>query len=193
MSAFPVTISQGRLTKCDFVFGGDYMPKALAKFIQCVDTVNTWLGKITRLGIFVLIGILLWETISRYLFKRPIAWSTELSAMVFGFYFLIGGGYTLLKNNHVRMDIIYSRWSPRTRAVVDICTFPLLAVYLIVFIKGGINIVRYALETNQRSMSAWGPPLAPIEIITTIGAFLLFLQGVVMFIRDLHTAIKGGE
>lgn len=167
------------------------MVKLLSLFANGVDKLNTWLGRIARSCIFLLIGILLFEVVSRYFFNKPTVWSTEMASMVFGFYFLIGGGYTLLKGGHVRMDILYANWSERKRAIVDVCTFPLLAVYLITFIIGGFHVVGYALKFNQHSMSQWAPPLAPIEIVTVVGAFLLLLQGVAFFVRDLYMAITG--
>lgn len=167
------------------------MSDVLRKFVLVMDYVSLQLGRLARLGIFVLIGILLYEVITRYIFNRPSVWTTEMAAMVFGFYFLIGGPFTLMRDGHVRMDVIYSKWSPRTRALVDVITFPLILVYLTTFVVGGIHTVQYALRVNQHSMSQWAPPLAPIEIVTVVGGGLLLMQGLSHFIRDLYMLITG--
>jgi len=169
------------------------MPKALVTYVRYIESMNTWLGKILSFCIFLLIGILVIEGISRYVFNAPTPWSIELSQFTLGTYFLIGGGYALLRGAHVKMDVLSSRWSPKTKAIVDLATFSLLAVYLIVVILGGINNAAYALRFDQHSGTLWGPPLAPIKIIITVGAGLLLLQAVAFFIRDLSIVFKGKD
>lgn len=164
------------------------MSKALLSYVHYIELFNIRLGKILGSLVFVLIGILLFEAVSRYIFNAPTGWSVELSAFVFGTYFILGGGYVLLRGGHVNMDILYNRWSPKTRAIVNLATFSLIAAYLVVFMVGGIENVSYSLKWGQHSASMWAPPLAPIKIITTVGAGLLLLQGVAFFIRDLSIA-----
>ena len=164
------------------------MPKALVSYVHYIESFNTRLGKILSNLVFLLIGILLFEAVSRYIFNAPTKWSVELATFVFGTYFIIGGAYVLLRGGHVNMDILYNRWSPKTRAIVNLATFSLIAVYLVVFVVGGIHSAGFALMFGQRSASMWEPPLAPIRIITTVGAGLLLLQGVAFFIRDLSIA-----
>lgn len=166
------------------------MPKALVTYVRYIESTNAWLGKILSGAIFGLIGILLIEAVSRYIFNAPTPWSVELSGFVFGTYFLIGGGYVLLRGSHVKMDALYSRWSPKTKAIADAATFSLLAVYLIVLILGGIPSTAFSLSFGQHSHTMWGPPLAPIKIIVIVGAVILLLQGVAFFIRDL-SIIRG--
>jgi TRAP-type mannitol/chloroaromatic compound transport system permease small subunit len=164
------------------------MPKVLASYVRYIESFNMRLGKVLGWFVLVLISILVIEGISRYIFNNPTKWSLELSAMVFGTYFIIGGAYVLLRGGHVNMDVLYNRWSPKTRAIVNLATFSLLAVYLITFIWGGIENVSYSLALGQRSSSAWAPLLAPSKIITVVGVVLLFLQGVAFFIRDIYIA-----
>lgn len=134
------------------------MLKALVIYVRYIDLMNTWLGKILRLFVFGLIAILLTESIRRYVFDSPTLWSVEMGAYIFTTYFIMGGGYVLLRGGHIRMDIFYSRWSPKTRAIADLATFSLLAVYLVVFIWGGINSAEYSLKFGQHSTTMWGPP-----------------------------------
>lgn len=166
------------------------MPKALVSYVRYMELFTTRLGKILSGAVFVLIGILLIEAVARYIFNNPTPWSIELATFVFGTYFLFGGGYVLLRGGHVRMDALYNRWSLKTRAIVNAATFSLLAVYLIVFILGGISNITYTLAYNVHSTSQWAPPLAPIRIIVVVGAGLLLLQGVAILIRDIAT-IRG--
>lgn len=163
------------------------MPKILVAYVRCIDSMNMWVGKILSGAILVIIGILLIEAVSRYGFNAPTEWSLELSQFVLGAYFFIGGGCVLLLGGHVNMDAFYNRWSPKKRAILDLATFPLLAVYLIVFMFKGIDNVWYSLRYNQHSRTLWEPPLAPIKIIIVVGVVLLLLQGIAFLIRDLAT------
>jgi TRAP-type mannitol/chloroaromatic compound transport system permease small subunit len=91
-------------------------------------------------------------------------------------------------NSHVRMDLLYSRWSPKTRAWVDAVTIAFLIFYLLFLLFGRISSTQYALEYGQKNYSSWAPPLAPIKIIMTIGIALMLLQAIAMFFKDLAQA-----
>ena len=161
------------------------MPKILVRYIQWVESTNRWLGKVLCYGLPIIIFIALFESISRYGFNSPTPWAVEVTAFVMGAMFLLGGGYTLLSREHIKMDALYSRWSPRRRAVVDIATFSLLAIYLTIIIVGGIPNAAFSLKFDQHSPSIWGPPLAPIKIIIMVGTGILLSQGIAILIRDV--------
>lgn len=156
-----------------------------------IDKISIFCGKVARISIFALMGVMLYEVIARYFFGAPTSWSNELGAIIFGFYFLIGSGYTLLKGGHVRMDILYANWSSRTKAWVNVFTFFLTGVYLVTFLVGGWGTLVFGYKFNQQSMSQWAPPLWPIYLMTLVGAFLLLIQSVAQFIRDLFIAVTG--
>lgn len=163
------------------------MPRALVAYVHAIEAMHTRLGKAMRVGVFVLVGILLIEAISRYIFNNPTIWSVELSGYTFGTYFLIGGGYVLLRGRMVRMDALYARWSPRRKAITDLFTFVFLAVFLISWILGGITVTKSSIGYGQVSSSMWGPPVGPILLITTLAAFLMLLAAVALLIRDIAT------
>ena len=166
------------------------MPKILINYVRYMDSFTLHFGKGMRWAIFMLIGILLIEAVGRYVLNRPTEWSLELATFLFGAYFITGGAYALLRREHVRMDTLYSKWHPKKQAIADIATFSLFAVYVIMFILGGIASSTYSIVTHHHTASMWGPPYAPIKVITTVGAAMLFLQGVAQLIRDIATIKK---
>ncbi|RHW21500.1 C4-dicarboxylate ABC transporter permease [Pseudomonas jilinensis] len=137
--------------------------------------------------IFVMIGVLLYSSISKTFFT-PALWTMETAQFLMVGYFLIGGAYSMQLGSHVRMDLLYSRWSPRTRAVIDAFTIILLIVYLCFLLYGGISSSYYALEYNETSFSSWSPRMAPIKIIMTIGVALMLLQAISTFFKDVAVA-----
>lgn len=167
------------------------MPKAIDSFVHYVEATNTAVGKFSQYLIFGMMAVLLYESISRTLFNRPHIWVVEIAQFTMAAYYLLGGGYSLILDGHVRMDLLYSRWSSRTRAVMDTITGFVMMFYLSILFYGAVSSVEYALRYGQVNYSSWGPPLAPIKIIMAIGIFLMLLQAIVIFIKDL-TAARGG-
>jgi len=168
------------------------MPKVLVIYVRCIESANTWLGKILAGAIFMLIAVLLIEAVSRYVFNSPTYWSHEMSGFIIGTYFVLGGGYVLLNGAHVGMDALSARWSRKKRAIVDLATFPLLATYLVVFLMGGISSAARAVRVGERTMTMWGPQLGPIKIILVVGVVMLLLQGIALLIRDVYI-VKGKD
>lgn len=152
------------------------MPRPIVLFVKIVDTVNLWVGRIAMQLIFVLGAILLWSTISRLAFNAPVNWALEMSQFILSAYYLLGGAYTLQREGHVRMDLFYSRFSPRRRAAIDAFTLLFVLFYLGVLFYGGWSSTSYALQYGQKNYSAWGPLLWPIKTIMTIAIFLMLLQ-----------------
>ena len=103
-------------------------------------------------------------------------------------YYILGGPYSMQHGEHVRMDLLYSTWSPRTKALVDIVTVLFLLFYLGVLLYGGINSTTYALEVGERSYSAWAPYMAPIKILMCLGVVLMILQATAVMLRDVASA-----
>lgn len=138
--------------------------------------------------IFAMMGILLWGALSRSVFDVPHIWVVEMAQMTMAAYYFLGGAYSVQLESHVRMDLLYGRWSLRTRAIVDAVTGCCLVFYVIFLLYGGMSSTQYALEYGQKNYSAWAPPLAPIKIIMTFGIFMMLLQVIATFFKDLETA-----
>jgi TRAP-type mannitol/chloroaromatic compound transport system permease small subunit len=165
------------------------MPKALRLFVRGVDATSTAVGKFSQYLVFAMMGVLLYESISRTLFNQPHIWVVEVAQFTMAAYYLLGGGYSMLLDGHVRMDLLYGRWSPRTRAVMDAITSVVLIFYLVLLLYGAISSVDYALRYNQVNYTSWAPPLAPIKIIMAFGILLMLLQSIAFFLKDLATAM----
>ena len=168
------------------------MYKLSLLYVRLIESLSKTLGHILKGTVLIIIFILLFETVSRYIFDKPTNWSIELGQFLLGAYAMLGGAYVLLHERHVRMDALYSRWSAKGKAIADIATFPLIALYLAVIIIGGIHESSYALKFGQHSNSMWSPPLAPIKITVVVGVSILLLQSLALFIRSL-LAVKGKD
>ena len=167
---------------------GARMPKAVKIFVRSVDAVNTVVGKVTMYLVFVMIGLLLFEPISRVIFDKPLIWSMEMSQFTMATYWLLGGGYSMMLKGHVRMDLFYGRWSENKKARVDVITGLFLIFYLVFLLVGAYSSIEYAVMYGQRNRTAWAPYMAPIKIIMGIGVLLMMLQAISTWFKDLATA-----
>ncbi len=164
------------------------MPKAVKIFVQSIDATNKVVGKFAMYLVFGMIGVLLFESISRTIFDKPHIWVVEVAQFTMAAYYLLGGGYSMLLKGHVRMDLLYGRWSVKRQALADVLTGPILMFYLVVLLIGAYSSIEYAVMYGQRNRSAWAPLMAPIKIIMGTGVLLMLLQTIATFFKDLATA-----
>jgi TRAP-type mannitol/chloroaromatic compound transport system permease small subunit len=153
-----------------------------------IDWLSESVGKMAGLLIVVLALIVSYDVVKRYFFGQPTVWAQEMSAMLFGTFIILGGAYTAKENKHVNMDIFYSRFSVRGRAILDIVTFFILTIPFlgILLWKGGEGAWR-SVANLEHDSSQWGPPLYPFRIMLPLGALLFLLQAIVKFTRDCRT------
>lgn len=197
------------------------MLSAMRLYIRAVDGFNRRLGRLIMFGIFVMIGILLWSSISKTFFL-PSLWTLELAQFAMVAYYILGGPYSIQLGSNVRMDLFYASWSLRKRAWVDAFTVFLLIFYLGVLLYGGVGSTAYSLGYFgsepfvffkdlivafvtggpdaasevigyiERSPTAWRPYLWPIKFIMIFGFFLMLLQAVSELFKDI-VRIRGEE
>lgn len=154
------------------------------RYVAVVDKVNYRIGRIMMYFIFIMIGILLWSSISKTFFL-PSLWTLEMAQFAMVAYYIMGGPYSIQLGSNVRMDLFYSSWSDTTKAWVDSFTVLFLIFYLGVLLWGGFESTQYALQYGERSYSSWRPYMWPIKIIMCIGISLMLLQAVSELIKDI--------
>ena len=160
------------------------MPNAIKAYVRYVDAVNRRVGRVAMYLIFAMAAILLWSSVSKTFFV-PSLWTLEMAQFAMVAYYLLGGPYSMQLDGHVRMDLLYGAWSPRTRAWVDSFTIVFLLAYLVLLLYGGLSSTQYALEYGERSYSSWRPYMAPIKIVACIGIFLMLLQAFAVLFKDI--------
>jgi len=167
------------------------LTRFMRRYVAVVDAINIRLGRIVMYGIFILIGILLWSSISKAFFV-PSLWTLEMAQFALVTYYILGGPYCLQRGSDVRMDLLYSTWTDRQRAWVDAFTVLFLLFFLSVLLYGAVDSTIYAFEYDERSYSSWQPYMWPIKVITCIGLVLMLLQTIAELFKDI-ARIKGVE
>lgn len=160
------------------------MPRFASVYVRTVDAVNYRIGRIMMYGIFVMMGILLWSSISKTFFL-PSLWTLEVAQFAMVAYYIMGGPYSIQLGSNVRMDLFYGNWSVRKKAWFDSFTVLLLIFYLGVLLYGAVDSTSYSLQYGERNPTAWRPYLWPIKIIMTAGFFLMLLQAISELFKDI--------
>ena len=161
------------------------MPSFIRAYVRYVDATKRILGSVVMYLALVMMALLLFASLTRYVFNVPFVWIIEMAQFLMAAYYILGGGYSMQLDAHVRMDVLYERWRPRTRAYMDSITAFFLVFYLAVMVYGGWSSSAYSLKYNQTNYSAWAPPMAPIKIIMTVGIALMLLQAIAILFKDV--------
>ena len=157
----------------------------MQKLLLTIDKISTFVGHAFSWLIVGLTLLISWEVFSRYVLDQPHPWAFDAMIMMYGTVFMMAGAYTLSKNGHVRGDVLYGFFRPRTQATLD------LILYIIFFIPGVIALTYagyfYAAESwaiNEHSnVTADGPPVYPFKTIIPIAGAFLLTQGLVEIVR----------
>ena len=161
------------------------MPKLIKYYIKFIDYISLKTGRATMYLVFVMMFILILSFVTRNIINIPLIWIIEMAQFVMTGYYLLGGGYSMLADDHVRMDLIYSKLKDKTKALLDSLTSVFLVFYLVVLFYGSISSLTYTIETNQRLFTAWAPYVWPIKSVMTFGILLMLLQSISIFFKDL--------
>ncbi|MGX9417526.1 TRAP transporter small permease subunit [Vibrio sp. RC27] len=167
------------------------MPGFIVAYVKYVDKFNRLIGRFMMYGIFLIVGVLMWSSISKTFFM-PSLWTLESAQFMMVAYYILGGAYAIQLKANVRMDLFYGEWSVKTRAWMDAFMVFFLIFYLCVLLYGGLESMLYSLEYGQRSRSAWRPYLWPIKAIMCFGFVMMILQSISQLFKDIAT-IRGVE
>jgi TRAP-type mannitol/chloroaromatic compound transport system permease small subunit len=165
----------------------------MQQFLLFVDKISTFVGHFFSWLILALTLLISWEVFSRYLLNTPHPWVLDGQIMLYGVLFMMAGAYTLSQGGHVRGDVLYSFFAPRTQASID------LILYLAFFLPG-IFAMAYAgwiyaeesLAIREQTFSPDPLPLYPFKFMIPVAAFFLLLQGIVEIFRCL-VCLRDGQ
>ena len=152
------------------------MPRFISSYVKFVDLICEKIGRFVMYGIFVMMFLLILSFITRNIINFPLMWIIEMAQFTITAYYLLGGGYSMLSDDHVRMDLFYGKLSEKGKAKMDIFTSFFLIFYLAILFFGSITSLIYTIETKQKLFTAWAPYVWPIKTLMLIGILLMLLQ-----------------
>lgn len=169
--------------------------RVIQKIYNGMGLVSEWSGKVVSGLIVLLIICIAYDVALRYIFNAPTIWSFSVSYMLGGAFAAIGLCYVYYHGGNVRIDIIYSRFSPKGKLIIDIfftffIFFPLFFTLAKLFIQDAL----FSYSTHEVGYeSVLYPVLWPFKTLLALGFSLLFLQGIATFVKDVMALVKGGK
>jgi TRAP-type mannitol/chloroaromatic compound transport system permease small subunit len=164
----------------------------MQSLLLLVDRLSTWIGQLFAWLIVSLTLMITFEVISRYAFNSPHDWALDAQIMMYGTLIMMAGAYTLAKNGHVRGDVLYGFFMPRTQATLD------LILYFIFFLPGvvaltyaGWTFANESLAIRESTFSATPLPLYPFKFMIPLAGGMLLLQGIVEIVRCVQCIRDG--
>ncbi len=156
----------------------------MQKLLLTVDRLSTFVGKLFAWAVLALTLLISWEVFSRYVMNKPHAWVLDAQIMLYGTLFMFAGAYTLSKAGHVRGDVLYGFFRPRTQATVD------LILYIVFFLPGilaltwaGWAYANDSLAMREQTFNADPLPVYPFKFVIPLAGAALLLQGLVEIVR----------
>jgi len=166
--------------------------KMWSKAGHAVVSVNEWVGRIGWGFVIILMSLGLYDVIMRYLFNRPSQWIYLILQMAMVALTALAGGYALQLKSFIRMDVIYSHFSPRSKAIADIITFIFILLTCVILIWKGAQQTLTSIATNEYTPTSVRLPVYPTKALIPLGSFLVLTVAVQKLISDIRTVFHKG-
>lgn len=138
-----------------------------------------------------LIAVLVIGVIWRYALQQPLDWTQETGQFIFGGIGVLVGASLMQENAHIKVDILYDRLPEKGKAIMSTVSDLVVLFFLVILLWRGADSALYSIRALEHSWSTWGPVIYPIKTVIPIAAFLMLIQGLAKFIRDLYLTIHG--
>ncbi len=163
----------------------------MLRIVRLLEALSVGTGVIAALLILPLVAATVYEVFSRYVLNSPTIWAYEIAYMGMGAHFLLGAAYTLKVGGHIRIDIIYAWFGPKTRAFIDLLCYLLLLLPFAAWLAWGLwDYFLDAYRWGERSgQSAWNPVIWPFRLTMAIGFALLAVQTVAEILKRLAVLV----
>ncbi len=170
----------------------------MIRFIHLIDSLTAWVGKAFAWCILILTFAVAYEVFVRYAMRDPTSWAFDISYMMYGTLFMMAGAYTLARDGHVRGDVLFRLWKPKTQATVELILyflffFPGILAFIIAGTDYALESWSYNYGTGEVSInSPANVPISQFKTVLPVAAGLLFLQGIAQVCRCIF-CLRTGE
>jgi TRAP-type mannitol/chloroaromatic compound transport system permease small subunit len=157
----------------------------MRRYCIIIGKINLFLGKVLQWTILPISAIVMFEVIARYVFNRPTVWAWDVNVQLQAFMATLGGGYVLLNDDHVRVDILVAKFSMRKKAILESFTGLLTIVALGILTWHLIDVAVTSVKYLEVDWSYFAPPVYPLRCLMAFGSLMLFLQAIAIFLKNI--------
>jgi len=159
------------------------MSKKVKAIFDVVDGVSKNTGKGISLLIFLIMFITTIEVVGRYVFNHPTVWVWPINRQLFGLFILCAGIYTMSKDDHIKVEILYDHFPPKLKRIARWVAMAAFLCFMIALVLQGSRMGYNSLMAREKLTGAFPIPLYPLKVLIPIAAFLFLLEGLAVFIR----------
>jgi TRAP-type mannitol/chloroaromatic compound transport system permease small subunit len=163
-----------------------------SRVTDAIEWINVRAGQFVAWWSLIAVFVYYYEVLARYVFNSPTNWVHESMFLMFGMQYMLSGAYAYREDQHVRVDVVYSKFSPRGKAIADIITSVFFFIFIGTMLVTGYRFAADAVNFGEHSFTEWGIQYWPVKLAIPIGAALLLLQGISKLIKDVLIVMRRG-
>jgi TRAP-type mannitol/chloroaromatic compound transport system permease small subunit len=152
---------------------------------DALEWFNIRIGEFVAYWAVISVFVYYYEVIARYVFNSPTNWVHESMFLMYGMQYVLCGAYAYREDQHVRVDVFYTKFSPRGKAIADIVTSVFFFIFILTMAWTGFRFAFDAIGNNEASFTEWGIQYWPVKLALPVGATLMALQGLAKLIKDI--------
>ncbi|UCF95245.1 MAG: TRAP transporter small permease subunit, partial [Desulfobacterales bacterium] len=160
---------------------------------SAIPAINEWLGNIISYFNIVVVVIVLWEIVARYVFIAPTIWASEAMVLLSGTMYVLAGGYAQLYKRHVRIDLVYNRLGTKAQAICDLVGYLFFCLYMYALVWHGWLYAYASILDWETTSTPWDPLIWPVKLAIPFGSLLIWLQMTLDVIQRLLTVFVTKE
>ncbi len=155
------------------------------------DRVSLFLGRVTMLLILILVAVMFFEVVMRYVFESPTLWANEMSLWMAGFVFLLSGLYAMQQRSHIRIYLLYDTFPRGLQRLCDSISTLLIVIFALAMIWGGWTEARDKFLRWETFGTAFDPPIpATMKPMILLVILLVAIQAIVNLVADWSRAAE---
>jgi TRAP-type mannitol/chloroaromatic compound transport system permease small subunit len=163
----------------------------MKNFLKFIDSMSILVGKCVSFLMLIVVFMIGYEVVARYVFQSPTQWANEAMGMACALVYIMAGAWAIQADKHMKLELIYNKVSARGKAALDVATFGFFALYIVMLLWSASIFSWESILLLETSSSSWNPTVYPIKSALAIGTALVLIQGLAKFIRDIHFLVKG--
>jgi len=163
-----------------------------SKVTDFIDGLTTQVGLYVAWWAVIAVFTYYYEVVARFIFNSPTNWVHESMFLMFGMQYVLCGAFAYCEDQHVRVDVIYAKFSTRGKAIADIITSLFYFIFIVTMLVTSIRFASDSIAVGERSFTEWAIQYWPVKLTMPIGAALMTLQGISKLIKDIMIVTRKG-
>jgi TRAP-type mannitol/chloroaromatic compound transport system permease small subunit/TM2 domain-containing membrane protein YozV len=170
--------------------GEDPTLRVHTRFTDVIERVNAYIGEYVSYWAVISVFVYYYEVLARYVFSSPTNWVHESMFLMYGMQYMLAGAYAYSVDQHVRVDVLYTKLSTRGKAIADIVSSVFFFIFTLTMLWTGARFALDSIGMNEHSFTEWGIQYWPVKLMIPVGAALIVMQGIAKLTKDVVLVLR---